>query len=103
MAPSRVVHKLRRASFTRPQRARHPKKGGVMRLRNWTINLVMLLVVAQRAAAQTPTPTPVDSNIAVTNYAQNHGVAPCASRGDTGCGGCYPGPIPPSDPILAAL
>ena len=40
-------------------------------------------------------------------YAQSRGQdlsgAPCAARGATGCGGCYPEPVPPSDPIAAAL
>jgi hypothetical protein len=70
----------------------------------------------------------VDSNIAVTNYAQNHGQSPghctsppttgcetdadcatppcvlgatgvaCPSPGGLGCGGCYPAPIPYGDP-----
>ena len=57
--------------------------------------------------AQTPTPTPVVSNIAVSAYAQGRGQdlsgTPCTTPGKTGCGGCYPEPIPPSDPIAAAL
>ena len=66
-----------------------------------------IILVAASAWAQTPTPTPVDSNIAVTQYAQSRGQDlqgnPCAARGATGCGGCYPDPLPPSDPIQAAL
>jgi hypothetical protein len=68
-----------------------------------------LLCTSAIAMAQAPTPTPprVDSNVAVGSYAQSNGQdllgAPCAVRGGTGCGGCYPQGIPPSDPIAAAL
>jgi hypothetical protein len=60
------------------------------------------------AFAQTPTPPPVDSNIAVTVYAQSRGfnafpfsptpAGTCTTRGGNGCGGCYPASIPGSDP-----
>lgn len=66
-----------------------------------------IVFTAATVTAQTPTPTVVDSNIAVTQYAQSRGQDLqgnlCASRGATGCGGCYPDPIPPTDPIQAAL
>jgi hypothetical protein len=61
------------------------------------IGLTVSLCVAALAPAQTPTPTPVDSNVAVTSFAQSRG-NPCPSRGGVGCGGCYPAPIPGSDP-----
>jgi hypothetical protein len=62
--------------------------------------------------AQTPTPTLIDSNIAVTAYAQERGQSvlngtPVActptSRGGTACGGCYPDGLPPSGAIQAAV
>lgn len=65
------------------------------------------LLWAAIAFAQPATPTPVDSNVAVSDYAQSHGQnvlgIPCASRGGVGCGGCYPEGVPPSNPLLAAL
>jgi hypothetical protein len=69
--------------------------------------IAIILSSVTVAWAQSPTPTPVVSNIAVEAYAQSRGQdlsgTPCQTPGMTGCGGCYPEPIPPSDPIGAAL
>lgn len=78
-----------------------------MHLRTVMLMVTASLVGSSLAVAQTPTPTPVVSNIAVDVYAQSRGQnlsgTPCTTPGATGCGGCYPEPIPPSDPIAAAL
>ena len=71
----------------------------MMRFQLWAITIAAALSGAGVAAAQAP----IDSNIAVTPYAQTRGIAPCGSRGDTGCGGCYPDGLPPSNAIQAAL
>lgn len=48
---------------------------------------------------------PVDSNIAVTDFAQHRGTPCDAGRGSAGCGGCYPGAINTTDPtsLLATV
>ncbi|MBI1814698.1 MAG: hypothetical protein HYR72_06960 [Deltaproteobacteria bacterium] len=76
-----------------------------MQPRIWALSVVTLLL-SSIAGAQVPTPTPVNSNQAVTSFAQSTGNPCTGGRGTTGCGGCYPGPIPPDssvDPIGAAL
>lgn len=66
------------------------------------VGLCVLFWMAGAAPAQSPTPTPVDSNIAVSSFAQGRGT-PCTSAGGDGCGGCYPdGLITPSDAFAAA-
>ncbi|MFQ5668530.1 MAG: hypothetical protein ACE5I7_19165 [Candidatus Binatia bacterium] len=73
------------------------------------VSVALLLAATGLALAQAPTPTstPVDSNIAVSSFAQSRGQdlngTPCSTRGDTGCGGCYPNGVPPSDPLAAQL
>jgi hypothetical protein len=84
------------------------EKGAAMKLVGiFALGAGGLLVAAVAANAQPLTPTPVDSNITVSTYAQTHGVnlsnAPCPYQGGDGCGGCYPEGIPPTDPIAAAL
>ncbi len=78
-----------------------------MHLRTLTLAVTVLLSSVATVWAQTPTPTPVVSNIAITAYAQGRGQdlsgTPCTTRGGAGCGGCYPEPVPPADPLGAAL
>ena len=71
-----------------------------MRARNAAIAFGVLVFVSSLAVAQAP----VDSNIAVTSYAQSRGT-PCspAAPGNTGCGGCYPDGLPPGTAIGDAL
>jgi hypothetical protein len=66
-------------------------------MKHWLVALGMVGGVASAVLAQ------VDSNIAVTSYAQSRGVAPCAVRRDTGCGGCYPDGLPTGNPFADAL
>ena len=51
---------------------------------------LVLLSFAGQALAQAPTPTPVDSNIAVSSFAQSRGNSCSGGSGSAGCGGCYP-------------
>jgi hypothetical protein len=75
--------------------------------RTLILTMAVFLSCITTVWAQTPTPTAVVSNIAVSAYAQSRGEdlsgTPCTTRGGTGCGGCYPMPIPSSDPIEGAL
>ena len=64
-----------------------------MRTRSWVVGLALVFSGSRAALAQAPTPTPVDSNIAVSTYAQNHGNPCSGGPGSVGCGGCYPGSI----------
>ncbi|MBI3783839.1 MAG: hypothetical protein HY270_10595 [Deltaproteobacteria bacterium] len=67
-------------------------------MKHWLVVAGLLVCgVASGAMAQ------VDSNIAVTPYAQGRGIAPCVSPGNTGCGGCYPDGLPSGDPLADAL
>ena len=68
-----------------------------MYLRSPVLSAAVLMWCATVAFGQAPTPTPVDSNVAVTSAAQSIG-NPCTSQGGDGCGGCYPAPIPGADP-----
>lgn len=67
-----------------------------MHSRYVALALTAVLCVATLARAQAPTPTPVDSNVAVSSFAQSRG-NPCTTTGGNGCGGCYPAPIPGGD------
>ncbi|MFI5395219.1 MAG: hypothetical protein ACHQ9S_06755 [Candidatus Binatia bacterium] len=67
-----------------------------MESRGLVVGLAVLLATSGLTLAQA-TPTPVDSSIAVSSYAQGRGEillngtpTPCTSRGGAGCGGCYP-------------
>ena len=73
-----------------------------MHPRTLILTTIAVLGSVTGVSAQTPTPTAVVSNVAVSAYAQSRGQE-CTTRGGAGCGGCYPEPIPPSDPIANAL
>ena len=62
--------------------------------------ILTLLLAAGSAFGQ-----PVDSNIAVSAFAQMRGNPCSGGRGSAGCGGCYPGAIDTSDPtsLLATV
>jgi hypothetical protein len=70
-------------------------------------NLILTVAILVYGSALTLAQAPVDSNVPVSGYAQGRGQDlqgnPCATQGSTGCGGCYPQGIPPSDPTLALL
>lgn len=78
-----------------------------MHSRTLVLVAATLLSSIATAVAQTPTPTAVVSNIAITAYAQSRGQdlsgVPCTTRGGVGCGGCYPEPVPQDDPLASAL
>jgi hypothetical protein len=69
-----------------------------MKLR--TLGLVVAISVCANGSvlAQGATPTPVDSNIAVTTFARSQGNPCSGGPGSLGCGGCYPQGIPGADP-----
>ncbi len=78
-----------------------------MHARSLRLGLAVGLFAATVATAQTPTPTPIDSNVGVSAFAQTRGQdpsnTPCTSRGGLGCGGCYPHRLPVGDPTLDLL
>lgn len=102
-----------------------------MRAHNAVLGLASVLLGSTLALAQTPTPTPVDSNVAVSSFAQTRGQSwvyqcsdthaacttnfdcanfdcaavsvPCTTRGGKGCGGCYPHGLPTGDPVTDLL
>jgi len=76
-----------------------------MRTRVWILGFALVFSSIETALAQAPTPTPVDSNIAVSTYAQGRGNPCSGGPGSVGCGGCYPGTINTSNPtsLLATV
>ncbi len=66
-------------------------------MRSLCLRLALALLAITGVVWAQPTPTPVDSNIAVSSFAQSRGEifanatpTPCTSQGGAGCGGCYP-------------
>ncbi|MFQ5668883.1 MAG: hypothetical protein ACE5I7_21010, partial [Candidatus Binatia bacterium] len=74
-----------------------------MQTRGFITSLAVLCCSSAMVLAQAATPTPVDSNVSVTSFAQSRGNPCSAGQGSTGCGGCYPVTIDASSDPTAML
>ena len=76
-----------------------------MQSRSLILTGAILLYGSALTLAQAP--TPVDSNVPVSGYAQGRGQDlqgnPCTTRGGTGCGGCYPEGVPSGNALADLL